>query len=566
MSLYFPSSNPSCLHATIETPKRLECVILLVTSLGLLLTGIGATLAIMGSATLPNGAVDLTSLGAIEVIGLVISIAGLGGSVLSAHFTVKLYLLGNQKESALAPSMSRLLQARAGDRAESITEARVDLESSSTEESLFSVPRLETSESSESTVLGRPRRPCDHNRQVARRFSSSLRKEFCKETTPTSPHSYEKLAALSYRRLDPVVEGEYELTSYWSAPWVDYRLKERLEDQGDVRFYISVGADPLNFKKAYEIIVPILLKRHVAEFKVLHPSELSSISGNAIGKEFIIKVGNSHDVSEEHLQKWHALFAEVGLSLKEAGIEPSNRPAQAVSVVGTAGYISTRSARNLFNQYLPVSLLKGFTKQEAARLSETAWMSMCFKSPLRLPASPVAINLSSIDFGQKEFLLEAFKNNLKENDRERYILPMLVCGEGPSYLPNPNAVTNVLRSICSGPVERLREKRLSWLLPRFQPKMTFFAPLLEKAAWVAAAIRSQRGIASEVQPGNIFPAVYDLVKLLKDKKETPLTPQEELQIIRRIVLCSLRERVDCPQEVSFDISVSQIQEILAVNS
>lgn len=225
--------------------------------------------------------------------------------------------------------------------------------------------------------------------------------------------TFSKADFLTSSTTSPSKQAEYETES--TPVWYQFKSKDFLEKTKDGKTPLSgkdkihISIDRNKIEKAYNVIIPILMKKKIKAFKVQYKK-----ARNEEGKDFVIFISNhipfdpKKDVfNEQDPAAWKALLEEIGTALKAEGIEskgiesehsPFNNvvkhePLGDVKLdISGEDYFYSRNGYNILNAYIAAEDLAraGFTALEAASIGMSDFFKEIFpkRKEYSLPPEP----------------------------------------------------------------------------------------------------------------------------------------------------------------------------------
>lgn len=419
-----------------------------------------------------------------------------------------------------------------------------------------------------------------------------------KEFDPQSINlSYKKFSEY-YREAfsgSPIIKingRSYETVS-GGAQWIQFEDQSKLNNGGTVKVHLSVKRTPENMEKAFDIVLPILMKYQIRLFKIA-PLDFAHEKyklDNAVGKEFVIYI-QAHDKEshESNPETWEkAILKEIVEEFHRNNVLPGPASKGDCALKGGSPYAFMRVTDNFVGEYVAVDVLEqsGFTSGDAAHLSDSPWMNLNIattvaSSSSSSPSQKLILESLPIKEGEishfirnhaqeitdlTKVLLNAFKSDLnKKQSSSPSRCPLLfsilstdgvgnyIRSESWSYL---RAIFNVTANLGS-------DKKAHF--GKSQVKEEFFKEQLESVARFAAiAISFYRErfqgenyelpegyLKSDQSPcGNILPAIYAFLRQYhlqgRDAAELLtqpfMTTEEEQLFMKEILKCALREPV-----------------------
>jgi|GEM_PF-4812532 len=388
--------------------------------------------------------------------------------------------------------------------------------------------------------------------------------------------------------------------------WIQFKLNNSYPGDAN-KFHLSVERSLENMRRAFNILLPILIKYKIETFKMTSSGEdckgahYEHPTSNAYGKEFVIYVNRPDDPA-----LWgEKILKEITEEFHEQGIIPNTESKGDVSVEGGYSYVYARNSNNFFNRYIRADCLEssGFTAKEAAYLSSSPWVNLKIDTdPEIIPSkakkgacwttdpiqneditSIIEIKAEEIQ-NLTKFYLKSFNDNLTSG----FALFKVLFGLGNLYFHDDSSM-RYCKGIYSFENHSMNRDPISTIMWNSCLKPEFLKRRLETAARLAAiatlfnAGRFQWDIRfffqeEEAQKrkffgGNIVPAVYGVLRdhYLGNKDVQTLTSatfennDEEKVIIKNLVKCALRDpfnQIKHEQPLyQFDLSEEQIEEL-----
>lgn len=190
--------------------------------------------------------------------------------------------------------------------------------------------------------------------------------------------AYQQKTKLQYKDLSPKNLHLIDLPGHLIVKqngWIAFGLDPKASQKDKIHISIECTMD--NMSKAFDVILPLLLKYKVPMFKIMNREVWENphreADDNSDGKEFAFCVSPS--MNQEDLT---SLLREIHAGLTANHVNPGN-PSQAdLPIRGGGHYFYTRASHNAFGNYIPASHLHqlGFTLTESAYLGESRCLNL----------------------------------------------------------------------------------------------------------------------------------------------------------------------------------------------
>lgn len=168
--------------------------------------------------------------------------------------------------------------------------------------------------------------------------------------------------------------------------WNMYKLdKERIHFSDTHKIHISINRNIVDMAKAFDVIVPILTKYRICEFKILKEAAMD-ITGNPDGKEITVYIQKHlKDLSESDPKFWQeTIIPEIVKGLHDNGVKHGKPSLGDIPLEGGGGYIYFRTPHNIVDKYVTAATFNhcGFTACEAATIGDDPFLE------LKMPSNP----------------------------------------------------------------------------------------------------------------------------------------------------------------------------------
>jgi hypothetical protein len=357
-------------------------------------------------------------------------------------------------------------------------------------------------------------------------------------------------------------------------------IQFKRDNSGDVsgvhKLHVSVKETQENFRAAFNVIIPIILKFNVAIFKVIYPKKIgeSGLDSNICGKEFVIYHGDVKD---------QAMLLEIERGFLQNGVLRGPHSKGDSLIFGSQGFWYTRAAYNMFRQYVAADCLQmaGFTSEEAAHIGTSPWFGIKLSGSVPeaerpAPQQPmgkpehfdelvhdssecprITILAEQIHKKMRRFLNE---NRIFQEETGSVQTGLLTLTSGSEHQRASRSYFELELALFVSHAFDLGELNIgSNSRAKFYqcPVKKEFLEIpiklaAQRVAWILRYLEKHHGIAisSQIEIGQILPAVFSLIQEYYDQNKSPLYNPDfwgrlndaalQPRVIQSLIRCALR--------------------------